>query len=235
MYRSEKGWFSESVSRQLCNLWVSEGGIITNWRSADFLFSTDASHPDTQRIFESLEFVEDNATVFHASYLVACEQSGIKGTVAIGHFLLPPSCLHKEIRAAFGNFIWEHISTQKTYEKEMLKRKNIKMCYTQGMKIDRAGLDVSNNDVGDQNSVLRTSLLEESFKPVSCCHLQQMYPVNNMVTGFTSVDELKKYPGDLHDFIPGGSGYSVCRTQNETNMFSVLKRTNRNKSFIHTN
>ncbi|XP_059496171.1 telomere repeats-binding bouquet formation protein 2 [Stegostoma tigrinum] len=177
MHKNKKAWFSQSVSRHICDLWVTEGGIITNWCSADFLFSNDAAHPDTQRIFESLDFVEDKATVFHASYLSACEESGLKDSVAMGHFLLPPSCLHEEIRAAVGNFIWE---------------------------------------------------LDNPLQP------QQTYPVNNMVTGFISIDELKKYSGDLYDFIPGSTGYSVCRAQREK-MFSVLKSRNRNHTFIHTN
>ncbi|XP_062926225.1 telomere repeats-binding bouquet formation protein 2 isoform X1 [Mobula hypostoma] len=147
MHRSKKAWFSQSVSRHICDLWVNEGGIITNWCSADFLFSSNASHPDTQRIFESLDFVEDRATVFHASYLTACEESGLRDCVAMGHFLLPPASLHE---------------------------------------------------------------------------------------GFISIDELKKYSGNLYDFIPGCAHYSVCRIQRERNIFSVLKSKKRNPSLIHT-
>ncbi|XP_062926227.1 telomere repeats-binding bouquet formation protein 2 isoform X2 [Mobula hypostoma] len=100
-----------------------------------------------RRIFESLDFVEDRATVFHASYLTACEESGLRDCVAMGHFLLPPASLHE---------------------------------------------------------------------------------------GFISIDELKKYSGNLYDFIPGCAHYSVCRIQRERNIFSVLKSKKRNPSLIHT-
>ncbi|XP_078055939.1 telomere repeats-binding bouquet formation protein 2 [Mustelus asterias] len=178
MHKNKKAWFSQSVSRHICDFWVTEGGIITNWSSADFLFSNDAAHPDTQRIFESLDFVEDKATVFHASYLSACEESGLKGSVAMGHFLLPPSCLHEEIRAAVGNFIWE--------QENPLQPQQVMMTI---VKVKHA---------------------------CSLCETVLMYPVNNMVTGFISIDELKKYSGNLCDFIPGCAGFSsdndMCAT-----------------------
>ncbi|XP_067829383.1 telomere repeats-binding bouquet formation protein 2 [Heptranchias perlo] len=236
MHKNKKAWFSQSVSRHICDLWVTEGGIITNWCSADFLFSNDASHPDTQRIFESLEFVENKATVFHASYLSACEESELKGSVAMGHFLLPPSCLHEEIRAVIGSFIWEQespLQPQQPHERgEISKRKTFEICQRpEKERMDQAGLDVPNNGYSrDQNLVIETP----SFEAASC-HVQQMYPVNNMVTGFISIDELKKYQGNLYDFIPGCARYSVCRIQSERNMFSVLKCKYRNRSFIHTN
>lgn len=66
------------------------------------------------------------------------------------------------------------------------------------------------------------------------CHVQQMYPVNNMVTGFISIDELKKYSGNLNDFIPGCAQYSVCRVQRERNVFSLLRSKKRNPTVIHT-
>ncbi|XP_043536228.1 telomere repeats-binding bouquet formation protein 2 isoform X2 [Chiloscyllium plagiosum] len=231
MHKNKKAWFSESVSRHICDLWVTEGGIITNWCSADFLFSNDAAHPDTQRIFESLDFVEDKATVFHASYLSACEDSGLNDSVAMGHFLLPPSCLHEEIRAAVGNFIWEldnPLQPQQSHERgDASKRKRSANCHHPEMeKIDQ---DIHNNGRRNQNLGIETPSFE-----ATTCHVQQMYPVNNMVTGFISIDELKKYPGDLYDFIPGSAGYSVCCAHRDK-IFSVLKSRNRNHTFIHTN
>uniref|UniRef100_F6WVB3 Tripartite motif containing 69 n=1 Tax=Callithrix jacchus TaxID=9483 RepID=F6WVB3_CALJA len=86
---------------------VAEGGTISDPRAADFLFSSDASHPDTLRIYQSLDYIEDNATVFHAYYLSAVANAEIKNSVALGHFILPPACLQKEIRRKIGSFIWE--------------------------------------------------------------------------------------------------------------------------------
>uniref|UniRef100_A0A8D2JAS8 Telomere repeat binding bouquet formation protein 2 n=1 Tax=Varanus komodoensis TaxID=61221 RepID=A0A8D2JAS8_VARKO len=76
---------------------------------ADYLFSSDASHPDTKRIHQSIDYLEDRMAVFHAYYLTASANSEIKNTVPIGHFLLPPACLQREIREKIGSFVWEQI------------------------------------------------------------------------------------------------------------------------------
>ncbi|XP_069758693.1 telomere repeats-binding bouquet formation protein 2 isoform X2 [Narcine bancroftii] len=181
MQKDKKAWFSQSVSRHICDLWVTEGGIITNWNSADFLFSNDASHPDTQRIFESLDFVENKATVFHASYLTACAEPGLRESVAIGHFLLPPSCLHEEIKAAIGSFIWEQENTfhpqQPQAGGDISKEKPYDMCRAEKERTKPSKLDICNS--GDRNKNLGMETPSFEAEP---CHIQQMYPVNNMVT-----------------------------------------------------
>ncbi|XP_043745474.1 telomere repeats-binding bouquet formation protein 2 isoform X9 [Cervus elaphus] len=107
MFQGQRGWFCGSVSHDLRQFWVAEGGTISDPRVADFLFSCDASHPDTLRIYQSLDYIEDNATVFHACYLSAVANAEIKNSVALGHFILPPASLQKEIRRKIGSFIWE--------------------------------------------------------------------------------------------------------------------------------
>ncbi|KGL88403.1 Uncharacterized protein C15orf43, partial [Charadrius vociferus] len=51
----------------------------------------------------------------------------------------------------------------------------------------------------------------------------QEYPLNNMVTGYTSARDMKKYVGELRDFIPGTSGYTVYWVEDEINIYSDLK------------
>ncbi|KAI4583574.1 hypothetical protein MJG53_020738, partial [Ovis ammon polii x Ovis aries] len=148
---------------------VAEGGTISDPRAADFLFSCDASHPDTLRIYQSLDYIEDNATVFHAYYLSAVANAEIKNSVALGHFILPPASLQKE----------KHFIRTPVVEKQM-------------------------------------------YFPL------QHYPVNNMVTGYISIDAMKKFLGELHDFIPGSSGYLAYHVQNEINM-SAIKNKLKNK------
>ncbi|NXO23051.1 TERB2 protein, partial [Cisticola juncidis] len=43
----------------------------------------------------------------------------------------------------------------------------------------------------------------------------QEYPINNMVTGYPSAQDMKKYEGELHDFIPGTSGYAAYWVQSK--------------------
>ncbi|KAL4613376.1 telomere repeats-binding bouquet formation protein 2 [Arapaima gigas] len=50
--------------------------------------------------------------------------------------------------------------------------------------------------------------------PFPCCNIQH-YPVNNMMTGYVSVYELRRYSGELHDFLPGHFGFSVTKAPNE--------------------
>lgn len=47
------------------------------------------------RIYQSLDYTDDNATVFHAYYLSAVANAEVKNSVALGHFLLPPACLQE--------------------------------------------------------------------------------------------------------------------------------------------
>ena len=47
------------------------------------------------RIYQSLDYIEDNATVFHACYLSAVANAEMKNSVALGHFILPPASLQK--------------------------------------------------------------------------------------------------------------------------------------------
>ncbi|KFP37287.1 Uncharacterized protein C15orf43, partial [Chlamydotis macqueenii] len=51
----------------------------------------------------------------------------------------------------------------------------------------------------------------------------QEYPMTNMVTGYPSARDMKKYVGELRDFIPGTSGYAVYWIQNEINIYSDVK------------
>ncbi|NXT75695.1 TERB2 protein, partial [Zapornia atra] len=55
------------------------------------------------------------------------------------------------------------------------------------------------------------------------------YPMNNMVTGYASARDMKKYEGELHDFLPGTSGYTVYWVQNEINISSEAKAKTKRK------
>ncbi|XP_007933421.1 telomere repeats-binding bouquet formation protein 2 [Orycteropus afer afer] len=217
MFQGQRGWFCGSVSPDLRQLWVAEGGTISDSRSADFLFSCDASHPDTLRIYQSLDYIEDNATVFHAYYLSAAANAEIKNSVALGHFVLPPTCLQKEIRRKIGNFIWEdqHSSIEKHDEVTPNEIQTIKE--SSELATEKKELSKST-----EKHCKRTPVVEKQmYFPL------QNYPVNNMVTGYISVDAMKKFLGELHDFIPGSSGYLAYHVQNEINMSAIKNKLKR--------
>uniref|UniRef100_A0A8C5SKP8 Telomere repeat binding bouquet formation protein 2 n=1 Tax=Laticauda laticaudata TaxID=8630 RepID=A0A8C5SKP8_LATLA len=164
----EQRWYSAGSDQ----FWrtVGEGGVIVNSEAADYLFSSNASHPDTKRIHQSLDYLEDRITVFHPCFLTASINAETKNTVALGHFILLPASLQKG-------------STQGSSERGKL-----------------------------------------TYVPL------QDYPSSNMVTGYTSEKVLKKFLGEIRDFIPGYSGYFAYWIPNETNVFSDVKMKLKRKS-----
>ncbi|KAM6201546.1 telomere repeats-binding bouquet formation protein 2 [Rhynchocyon petersi] len=213
MFQGQQAWFCRSVNPELKQFWVAEGGTISDLGAADFLFSSDATHPDTLRIYQSRDYIEDNATVFHAYYLSAVANAEIKDSVALGHFILPPACLQEDIRRKIGNFIWEqdqHSSTEKHGEITSNKIKTTK----------------ANNELATMHDKELSKSTEKHFKKTPLAEKQmyfplQNYPVNNMVTGYVPIDAMKKFLGELHDFIPGKSGYLAYHVQNEINIASI--------------
>nr|XP_033776426.1 telomere repeats-binding bouquet formation protein 2 isoform X2 [Geotrypetes seraphini] len=214
MFQGEKAWFSRSVSRDLCEFWVAEGGVITSAPAANYLFSSNASFPDTQRLYQSLDYVNDKATVFHSSYLSATAKSKVRNAVALGHFILPPACLHKEIRREIGRFIWEQ-------DCDLLEKKNETTQVRSEVSTEEndqpVTIDRSPNTSKEQQGSRTAGLTKLAYCPL------QNYPVNNMVTGYISVEGLRKFTGQLHDFTPGRADYLVYRIQDETCAFSDVK------------
>ncbi|NXN68963.1 TERB2 protein, partial [Himantopus himantopus] len=192
------------------------GGVLARRRDADYLFSSDAAHPDTRRIHESLDYLEGRATIFHSRYLSAWASTGAaaKPPVVLGHFVLPPACLQEEIRRQIGSFIWEQADDSLaeqphqnlTDEPEVEK----KSCEEE---VEEDVLDLAESEEETGSRAQR----EFPYRAL------QEYPLNNMVTGYTSARDMKKYVGELRDFIPGTSGYSVYWVQNEINVYADVK------------
>ncbi|XP_062326928.1 telomere repeats-binding bouquet formation protein 2 [Osmerus eperlanus] len=199
MFKNRTAWFSNSVRTGIPQFWLCEGGTLACQKTADYLFSADATCPDTQRIFASEAYIKDKVTVFHSLYLSACEKCHSVKSVCIGHYVLPPAPVQDEVRAVFGRFIWEH-EDFKTAEspQDQLALPNQK----EEDNLSESGIKYTCSDVATGTNLLRD--------PRLCCAVQN-YPVNNMITGYVSIDELKGYPGELHDFIPGHFGSSVTR------------------------
>nr|KAF6487832.1 telomere repeat binding bouquet formation protein 2 [Rousettus aegyptiacus] len=218
MFQGQRGWFCSSVNGDLRQFWVAEGGMISDSRAADFLFSCDASHPDTLRIYQSLDYIEDNATVFHAYYLSAVANAEMKNSVALGHFILPPACLQKEIRRKIGSFIWEQDQIKKPQPEEVIPNEIKALRESSELATDHKK-ELSKST---EKHFTRTPVVEKQmYFPL------QNYPVNNMVTGYVSIDVMKKFLGELHDFIPGSSGYLAYHVQNEINMSAIKNKLKR--------
>ncbi|KAG8440346.1 hypothetical protein GDO86_006192, partial [Hymenochirus boettgeri] len=159
-------------------------------------------------IFNSRDYVENKATVFHATFLQANTQSKAKPVISIGQFILPPLCLQEEIKRKIGNFIWEqgrwHSLSQETINTE-------EQACSNGENHQKSLKPGKREDTLDAD----TETTEEKYYSL------QNYPVNNMLTGYISVDEMKTFSGELHDFIPNTSDYSVFCIQDQSDFSKV--------------
>uniref|UniRef100_A0A8C5NRH1 Telomere repeat binding bouquet formation protein 2 n=1 Tax=Junco hyemalis TaxID=40217 RepID=A0A8C5NRH1_JUNHY len=168
------------------------GGTIAHWLDADYLFSSDAAHPDTRRwAQESLSYLEGKATVFHSCYLSVCAstRAAERPSVLLGHFILPPACLHEGSAEGPGQ--------------------------DGPMDTEGHGQDGSM----DQDHFTEETESEAPTQGEFPCRALQEYPINNMVTGYASARDMKKYEGELHDFIPGTSGYAVYWVQSKCSIY----------------
>ncbi|XP_046697025.1 telomere repeats-binding bouquet formation protein 2 isoform X3 [Silurus meridionalis] len=179
MFRNKSAWFSDSVKRDIVNFWVSQGGAICDWEKADYLISEDASCPDTHRLRWSTK------------------------SVPLGHYLLPPVSVQREVKARLGRFIWEKEEMLGVSKTARGNRNSEQILYIQ----PDAKRSESENGKKRQENCMNTSLSEESV----CCKAQ-LYPVNNMLSGYVHIDQLKKFSGELCDFLPSHFGYSVSRS-----------------------
>ncbi|NXD23090.1 TERB2 protein, partial [Spelaeornis formosus] len=222
MFRGHRAWFSQSVSPGPRGLWADGGGTITHWLDADYLFSSDAAHPDTRSIHESLSYMEGKATVFHSHYLSVCANTstGEKPSVVLGHFVLPPACLQEEIRRKIGRFIWE-----KADDPEEQPNKN------PTEEPEAAGNGSEEEPEEEVLDLAESSEDTDSEAPaqgVFPYRTLQEYPINNMVTGYTSARDMKKYEGELKDFIPGTSGYAVYWVQSKCSIYCEKTKMKKN-------
>ncbi|XP_054692744.1 telomere repeats-binding bouquet formation protein 2 [Grus americana] len=220
MFRGHRAWFSQSVSPGPRELWAAGGGVLTHQRDADYLFSSDAAHPDTRRIHESLDYLEGRATVFHSRYLSVWGSTdvGAKPSVVLGHFVLPPACLQEEIRRKIGRFIWEQVDDSLAEQSQ--PKENLTDELEAARKACEEEAEEDMLDLAESEEETSSRAPAQGKFPY---HALQEYPMNNMVTGYASARDMKKYDGELRDFIPGTSGYKVYWIQNEINIYSDVK------------
>ncbi|XP_072000631.1 telomere repeats-binding bouquet formation protein 2 isoform X2 [Engystomops pustulosus] len=219
-------------TKSLNNGSESEGGVVLNSsHNADYLFSSDAAHCDTQKIYNSVEYIENKVTVFHASFLRTHSQMKTKTLMTLGHFILPPPSLHEEIRKAIGNFIWEqddssHSQQQSDEDDEPMNSENDQRPNI----VTLPDVHPTRQDEDERTLSCRytTDCNPEDIK----LHTLHKYPENNMFSGYISIQQLKKFSGELNDFLPDASEYCVIYVHEECNNFQGLK-TVHNKTHVN--
>ncbi|NWW73475.1 TERB2 protein, partial [Climacteris rufus] len=209
MFRGHRAWFSQSVSPGPRGLWADGGGTISHWLDADYLFSSDAAHPDTRSIHESLSYMEGKATVFHSRYLSvwAGTDAEEKPSVVLGQFVLPPACLQEgDPRHNFNSTLHGYFQPKENLTEEPEEERND--CEEEP--------EEELLDLADSSEETDSEAAAQGELP---CRALQEYPINNMVTGYVSARDMKKYEGELHDFIPGTSGYAAYWVQSKFSIY----------------
>ncbi|NXA07895.1 TERB2 protein, partial [Sapayoa aenigma] len=187
------------------------GGALAHWLDAEYLFSSDAAHPDTRSIHKSLSYLEGRATVFHSRYLSACASAGAtdEPSVVLGHFVLPPACLQegqgKRSIPLFSPGVFPMGSASPNEDPG------------HGCKEEREGEVVDLEKSSEETDSEALSQGEFPYRAL------QEYPINNMVTGYASARDMRKYEGELHDFTPGTSGYAAYWVQTKVSIYCERK------------
>lgn len=201
MFKGKTAWFSSSVEKRIHSFWVSEGGALSDWRTADYLFSDDASEEDTKRIYESEDYVKNRATVFHSHFLSTCALRQSVKFVPIGHYVLPPVFIQNELRAQLGKFIWEK-------DDQVMREQQID---TQESEEETLSDETEDQPVMGNSSQEDHPTMASPNSVCLCCE-RQKYHVNNMISGYVHIDQMKKYSGELYDFLPSLHGHTVSRS-----------------------
>ncbi|KAM9223845.1 telomere repeats-binding bouquet formation protein 2 [Leptosomus discolor] len=260
MFRGRRAWFSGSVSTGPRELWAAGGGALAPWRDADYLFSSDAAHPDTRRIHESLNYLEGRATVFHSRYLSAWASTGTgaKPSVVLGHFVLPPACLQE---GPSENLMDELVAARKSCEEEaeedvldLAERYFPALGITWSQvtfgvsRLLRSGKYAWKRLRMKQGPLVLLSSSRHLEEQKCCgCDWNPSLPLRALhcpsrqrgqlpspdlpfpFVGYTAARDMKKYVGELRDFIPGTSGYTAYWIQNEINIYSDGKTRTKRK------
>ncbi|KAE8617432.1 hypothetical protein XENTR_v10009071 [Xenopus tropicalis] len=171
-------------------------------------------------IYKSKDYVESKATVFHTSFLQSNAQS--KNMASLGHFILPPFCLQEEIRRKIGNFFWEQENGPSVQQASVLYLEQeghtggswLDICNNEEPTCINTENQQRNAQTDNGKQIHYSDTTEDTTEEVTFYTLQN-YPVNNMLTDYISIEEMKKFSWDLHDFTPNTADYSAFCVQDE--------------------
>ncbi|XP_010163558.1 telomere repeats-binding bouquet formation protein 2, partial [Antrostomus carolinensis] len=122
------------------------------------------------------------------------------------------------IRRKIGSFIWEQAGDSVAEQHDQ----NLEMAREgREEEVEEDALDLAKSEEETGSSAPTHG--EFPYRAL------REYPMSNMVTGYASARDMKKYVGELRDFIPGTSGYTVYWIQNEINIYSDVKTKTKRK------
>ncbi|XP_019909431.1 telomere repeats-binding bouquet formation protein 2 [Esox lucius] len=120
--------------------------------------------------------------------------------------LIQEVSVQEEVKAVVGRFIWEKEDNAQAVDTEDSDDK-LELGY--GQKEEDSSSDHTDINTCHEEPILNTPATSER-QGALCCEVQD-YPMNNMITGYVSIDKLRIFSGRLEDFLPGHCGSSVYR------------------------
>ncbi|PWA19059.1 telomere repeats-binding bouquet formation protein 2 [Gambusia affinis] len=209
MFRCKTAWFSSSVPQDRLDFWMAEGGTTIDWSQADYLFSADATCPDTLTIFESNDYISNKVTVFHSLFLSTCEKRQSVKSVCIGHYVLSPTSVQDEVREVVGRLIWDREDEETIAQDEQKS-----FCLPDVPHSEQDARESISEESDMESSGGEAPLPDHLRSPVSCVapgKLLNMETDCYVPAGYISIENLAKYSGDLHDVHPGVFRCSKCK------------------------
>ncbi|GAB1605025.1 hypothetical protein Ahia01_000784300 [Argonauta hians] len=221
-------WFSSSVSRTTETLWTALGGVKKSSQTADFLFSSDASYPDTDSIFSSSMYLIDSVAVIHPTYIHACTLAEDMKKVALGHYILYPK--------GFKEFLQSQVAYRKCHcigkpfeNRDPGDDNNNNEEEEEGVEEECQNSSVNNNEeekkdetkkknieviVIEDNEPSGTTIQTVSQKnrnpgTKSCLTSKSHHSIPIITNDVVRIEQLEKVPGPLELFIPGKNGCCI--------------------------
>ncbi|XP_015494648.1 telomere repeats-binding bouquet formation protein 2 isoform X5 [Parus major] len=206
MFRGHRAWFSQSVSPGPRGLWADGGGTIAHWLDADYLFSSDATHPDTRRFSFGNQLSFCLPAYTRASVTWKAEPQSFTPVTS--------QCVQAHAAERSPRWFWAISSCPLPACKK--PNKNL----PEEPEAARNGCEEEPEeealDLAESSEETDSEALAQGEFPYRAL---QEYPINNMVTGYASARDMKKYEGELHDFTPGTSGYAAYWVQSKFSIY----------------
>lgn len=98
LFRDQTAWFSSSVDEKSKRLWRENGGTEVDFDAAMFIFSSNSTCADIERVFQSQAYISEHLAVFHSRFIDDSVHAGDRSKVVLGRYFLPPHDILEKVQ-----------------------------------------------------------------------------------------------------------------------------------------